>query len=114
MTGKMTFSVHDDINNKNADGIEYDLWRINQPTDRVKIRHGIITNQNPHLLIEANTPEELGSFEVVLYIKDYFKHSNPDLNVENSRMVLPFGINQTDQDYHLNIHITPTSFTCTL
>ena len=33
---------------------------------------------------------------------------------KNSRIVIPFGVNTLDEDYHLNIHITPTGFTCTL
>jgi 5-hydroxyisourate hydrolase-like protein (transthyretin family) len=114
MTGKLTLSVHDDIHHQNAEGIEYDLWRINQSTDRIKIKHDRITNQNPHLLIQANTPDELGSFEIVLYVKDYFEHLNRDHNVQNSRIIVPVGINQIDQDNHLSIHLTSTGYTCTL
>jgi 5-hydroxyisourate hydrolase-like protein (transthyretin family) len=114
MPAKMTVAVHDDVHHQNAEGIEYDLWRINEPNGRVKIRHDQITSTNSHVLIQANTPDELGSFEIVLFTKDYFEHLDQNLNVQNSRIIVPFGINQLDQDYHLNISITPTSYTCTL
>jgi 5-hydroxyisourate hydrolase-like protein (transthyretin family) len=114
MTGKMTVTVRDDVNHQNAQGIEYDLWRVNQSTDRVKIKHGRITDANPHLLVQANTPDDLGSFEIVLFVKDYFESTNQNLNMENSRLVIPFGFNEINRDYHLGICITPTGFTCTL
>ena len=114
MTGKMTVSVRDDVHHRNAEGIEYDLWRINQSTDRVKIKHDRITNQNQHVLVQANTPDELGSFEIVLFVKDYFNTMDQNLDVPDSRVIIPFGINDINRDYHLNIGITPTAFTCTL
>lgn len=114
MTGKLTLSVYDDIHHQNAEGLEYDLWRIINPNNRVNLKHDRITDQRSHLLIEANTPEILGSFEVILYVKDYFEQFNENLNVRDSRMIIPVGINRTDEDHHLNIHITPTGYTCTL
>jgi 5-hydroxyisourate hydrolase-like protein (transthyretin family) len=114
MTGKMTLAVHDDVHHQNADGIEYDLWRINNTTNRVNIKHDRITNNDPHLLVQANTEEDLGSYEIILYIKDYFEGFDQNVDVPHSRFILPFGMNQLDRDYHLNVHITPTSYTCTL
>jgi 5-hydroxyisourate hydrolase-like protein (transthyretin family) len=114
MSGKITFSVHDDVHNQKAEGIEYDLWRINNNTNRVNIKHDTITNDSSNVLVQANTNEDLGSFEVVLYIKDYFERLNPNLDVQDSRFVVPFGMNELNRDYHLNVHITPTGYTCTL
>jgi 5-hydroxyisourate hydrolase-like protein (transthyretin family) len=114
MTGKMSLCVHDDVHNQNADGIEYDLWRINDGTTRVNIGHDTITNNSPHVLVQANTAEELGSFEVILYVKDYFERFNENIDVQDSRYILPFGINELNKDNHLNMHITPTGYTCTL
>jgi len=115
MPAKMTLSVYDDVHNQKAEGIAYDLWRINNSSNRVNIKHDIITNNNnSHVLIQANTVEDLGSFEIVLYVKDYFEHCNPNLDVRDSRFTLPFGMNDLDRDYHLNVHITPTGYTCTL
>lgn len=114
MPAKMTFSVFDNVNNKKADGLKYDLWRINDNTNRVNIKQDTITDDNQHVLVQANTNEDLGSYEVVLYIKDYYKQNNPDIDVQDSRMTVPFGVNDLNQDYHLNVHITPTTVTCTL
>ena len=73
MPGKMTLSVHDDVHHQNAEGIEYDLWRVDTPTNRVIIKRDRITDENPHLLIQANTTEELGSFEVVSLYQRLFR-----------------------------------------
>ncbi|CAF1357806.1 unnamed protein product [Adineta steineri] len=114
MPGKMTFNVYDDVHKKNAEGIEYDLWRINNGKDRVNMKHEKLADGNSHVLVEANKEEELGTFEVVIYAKDYFDRFNEDIEVKNSRYVIPFGVKDLSQDYHLNIHISPTSYTCTL
>lgn len=114
MTGKFLLSVYDDIHHQNAEGLEYDLWRIVDSNNRVNIKHDRVPVERPHELIQANTPNDLGSFELILFIKDYFQRFNENLRVENSRLVIPFGFNDLNENYHLNIHITPTSFTCTL
>jgi 5-hydroxyisourate hydrolase-like protein (transthyretin family) len=114
MSAKITLSVHDDVHNQKAEGIEYDLWRINDNTNRVKIKHDILTNNNVHILVQANTVEELGSFEIIFYIKDYFERFNQNLDLKDNRLIVPFGMNDLNQDYHLNVHITSTGYTCTL
>lgn len=114
MTGKLTFAVYDDVHHQNAEGLEYDLWRIINPNNRVNIKHDRITDQRMNLIIEATTPEQLGAFEIVLYVKDYFERFNENLNVQDSRLVISVGINRIDEDQFLNIHITPTGHTCTL
>jgi 5-hydroxyisourate hydrolase-like protein (transthyretin family) len=114
MSGKVTLSIYDDVHDKNAEGIEYDLWRINNNSNRVNIKHTTLTNDNQHVLLEASTPEQLGSYEVILFTKDYFERFNENIQVRDSRVIVPFGINERNEDYHLNIHITPTSYTCTL
>ena len=114
MSGKITLSVFDSVHNQNATGIEYDLWRVNTSTNRVNIKHGTITNNDSHLLLHARTAEELGSFEVILYVKNYFERFNENISVQDSRFIIPFGFHDLDQDYHLTIHISPTGVTCTL
>jgi 5-hydroxyisourate hydrolase-like protein (transthyretin family) len=114
MTGKTTIAVYDDVHHQDATGIEYDLWRVNNKTNRVSIKHDTLPSGHSHVLIQTNTAEDLGSFEVILYTKDYFDRFNEDIQVPNSRLTIPFGVNELNQDQHLNIHIKPTSFTCTL
>ncbi|CAF1220120.1 unnamed protein product [Rotaria magnacalcarata] len=115
MTGKLTVSVHDDIHNQNADGIQYDLWRINNGSNRVNIKHGTITdNSNPYILLQANTVDELGSFEIILYIKDYFESFNEKIHVQDNRIIVAFSMNDLNQDHHLRIFIRPDRHWCTL
>ncbi|CAF3178970.1 unnamed protein product [Rotaria sp. Silwood2] len=110
MTGKITLSVHDELHNQLANGIKYDLWHIHNDTNRVNIKHDTLTNNDSqHVLLQANTVEELGSFEVILYIKDYFDSFNENIQVRDSRIIVPFGMHELDRDYQLNIFITPTN-----
>ena len=113
MPAKMMLSVYDTVHNQNATGIEYDLWRVNNSTNRVNIKHDTITN-NPHVLTEANTSEELGSFELILYVKDYFDRFNENINVHQNRLIIPFGSTDLNRDEHLTVHIKPDGVTCTL
>ncbi|CAF3027507.1 unnamed protein product [Rotaria socialis] len=115
MTGKLTVSVHDDAHNQNADDIQYDLWRINDNSNRVNIKHDtIIANSNPHVLVQANTVDELGLFEIILYIKDYFESFNENIHVQDSRIIIAFGMNNLNRDHHLRIFIRPDRYWCTL
>lgn len=114
MPGKLTISIYDDVHHQNAEGIEYDLWRINNNSNRVNIKHDTITNNNQYILIQTNTVDELGSFEIVLYIKDYFESFHENIHVQNSRIIIPFGVNALNRDDHLNIFIRPDSCSCTL
>ncbi|CAF1141474.1 unnamed protein product [Rotaria sordida] len=114
MSGKITLAVHDELHNQYAEGIKYDLWRIDNNTNRIHVKNDTFTKNNSNVLLHAHTNEELGSFEVILYIKDYFDKFNENIHVQNSRITVPFGMNELDKDYELNIFITPTSYTCTL
>ena len=114
MTGKLTLSIYDDTHHQNAEGLEYDLWRVVDSNNRVNIKHDQITDQHSHLLVQANTLNDLGSFELVLFVKDYFERFNENLHTPDSRMVVPVGFNSLDEDNHLSIRITPTTVTCTL
>ena len=110
----MTVSVYDDLHHRPARGLAFDLWRLQNEQNRVNIKHGTITDDHRNLLVETNRQEDLGSFELVLYIKDYFQQFPDYTEIEQGKVVLPFGMNQLGEDNHLNIHIQPTSFTCTL
>lgn len=108
MTGITTISIYDDINNCNAEGIKYDLWRINSNTDRVHIKHDVMKKEYPHVLIHTNGVDDLGSFEIIIYAKDYLD------DFPENRLIIPFGVNELNRDQHLSIHINQSGFTCTL
>jgi 5-hydroxyisourate hydrolase-like protein (transthyretin family) len=108
----MTVSVYDDIHNHFADNIEYDLWRVNN--NRTFIKHDIITDNSKHLLFSVNTVEDLGYYEIVLYIKNYFDRFHENIKIPNHRLIIPVGMNELNQYYQLGIHITPTSHSCVL
>lgn len=114
MSTKMTVSVYDDVHHQVARGLAYDLWRVRSPTERVKINEGTITDDRVNLLFETDREEDLGSFELVLHIKDYFQGFPDYTEMELGKLVLPFGTSRLGVDDHLGVHITPTSFTCTL
>ncbi|CAF4225229.1 unnamed protein product [Rotaria sp. Silwood2] len=108
MTGRMLISVYDDLHNKHADKIEYDLWRINNNTDRVFIKHDIFHENSENILFLVNTIDDFGTYEVVLNIRNYFEHFNENIELPISQFSLPVGMYELDQCYQLGIHITPT------
>jgi 5-hydroxyisourate hydrolase-like protein (transthyretin family) len=114
MPAKMTVSVYDKVHRQNAQGLAYDLWRIRDPNNRVNIKSGTIDTTNQHVLVEVNKQEDLGSFELILYVKDYFQRFPDHTEMADGRFILPFGMNQFNEDEHLNIQIEPSAFTCTL
>ncbi|UJR21700.1 hypothetical protein I4U23_024777 [Adineta vaga] len=114
MPAKMMLSVYDNLHKKNAEGIEYDLWRVDKDSNRTNIKHATLTNDNSHVLVEANTEEELGAYEVILFAKDYFDKFNEDITMQDSRFTISFGMNELNQDYQLGVRITPDGYTCTL
>lgn len=114
MPAKMTFTVFDEVHDRHADGIEYDLWRIEKDSKRVNLGHKTFNGAQLQTLVEANKPEELGSFEIVLYVKEYFDRFNENIKVQDARYVLPFGMNNADEEGYLGIRINPDSYTCTL
>lgn len=114
MSAKMTVSVYDDLHHRSAQGLIYDLWRIENHQNRVKVKNGTINDEERNLLIETNRSEDLGSFELVLYVNDYFQQFSDYTEIQQGKMILPFGMNRLAEENHLNIHIQPTCLTCTL
>ena len=114
MPGKMTLGVTDGLHQQTAEHLAYDVWRIRGGSNRVNIKQGTIGVDREHVLVDVNTADDLGSYEVILYVKDYFDRFNENINVTDSRLIIPFGITTLDEKSHLNIRIEPTSFTCTL
>lgn len=114
MPAKMTVSVYDKVHLQNAQGLVYDLWRIRDPNNRENIKHSTIDTNSENVLVQANTAEELGSFELILYVQDYFKQFPDYTEMADSRFIVPFGINQLNKDEHLNVQIEPSALTCTL
>ena len=110
----MIVCVRDDLHRRNANGLAYDLWRLENDSTRVKIKNGTITDEHPEVVVQANSEEELGRFEIVLFVKDYFEHFDEDITVQDSRFNIAFGMNALETDEQLNIHIKPDSYTCTL
>ena len=110
----MTVSVYDDLHHQPARGLTFDLWHLRNEQHRVNIKHGTITDDRHNLLLETNRQEDLGSFELVLYIRDYFQQFSDYTEIEQGKAVLPFGMNRLGEDNHLNIHIQPTTISCTL
>ena len=110
----MTLGVYDTVHHQNAQGLAYDLWRIRDPNHRVNIKHDTMGATGEHVLVQANTAEELGSFELILYVKDYFERFPNHSEVPDNRFIVPFGMNRLNEDLHLNVQINPTGFTCTL
>ena len=114
MPSKMIVRVRDDLHGRNADGIEYDLWRRESDSTRVKIKHDTITDEHPEVVLHANNESELGNFEIVLFVKDYFERFDENISVRDSRFNISFGMNAINTEEQLNIHIKPDSYTCTL
>ena len=111
MTMKMTLSIYDDMHQQTARGLAYDLWRIHSSTNRTQIKHDRISDHDQDLLIESDDESQMGSYELVLYTNDYFEQFTDVDALCTARFIVPFGFNQ---EQHLNIHIQPSSYTCTL
>ncbi|CAF1146755.1 unnamed protein product [Adineta ricciae] len=114
MPSKMVVRVRDDLHRTNADGIEYDLWRRENDSTRVKIKHDTITNEHPEVVLHANNEDDLGTFEIVLFVKDYFERFDENINVRDSRFNISFRMNAINTEEQLSIFIKPDSYTCTL
>ncbi|CAM4757742.1 unnamed protein product [Rotaria magnacalcarata] len=71
MTGRMLLSIHDDTHDQFADKIEYDLWRIYDNNTKLQ------------------TIDDLGCYEIILHVKDYFDKFNENIVLSESQFIIP-------------------------
>ncbi|CAF3364099.1 unnamed protein product [Rotaria sp. Silwood1] len=114
MTGRMLITVHDDLHDKYADNIEYDLWRITENNDRIFVKHDKVHENSENILFLVHTNNDLGTYEVALYIKNYFQQFNENIDLPNDQFSIRVGMNEPREVQHLGIHIKPTEYSCVL
>ncbi|CAF3434653.1 unnamed protein product [Rotaria sp. Silwood1] len=102
MTGRMLITVHDDLHNKYADNIEYDLWRITENNDRIFVKHDKVHENSENILFLVHTNNDLGTYEVALYIKNYFQQFNENIDLPNDQFSIRVGMNEPREVQHLD------------
>ncbi|CAF0960861.1 unnamed protein product [Didymodactylos carnosus] len=120
MSARLTIAVTDDKHNQAAEKLELEVWRVvtdSSGVQRHRIKKDFINEKG---IIE--TPviiDSFGAYEVILNTKGYYQRFSiqqqecTDMNVIQDKYVISIGVNELDKDYHLNIHITPTTYSAT-
>jgi len=111
MSGKLTTHVLDTARGRPAVGIAIALWSIDPDANLSKLIKSVTTNIDGRAILLSDNDLEVGVYELVFAIADYFAefyepHTLPFLD----RVPIRFGVANPDAHYHVPLLISPWSY----
>jgi 5-hydroxyisourate hydrolase len=113
MAGKLTTHVLDLTKGLPANGIEIELWAIEDHDERSLLKT-TITNDDGRVDFPLLTGEEMlpGEYELIFKVKNYFNGDNvssPRFSFLN-KVPIRFGITSQEEHYHVPLLLAPGGY----